>query len=278
MKLHTIETGNFKLDGGAMFGVVPKVLWNKAYPADENNLCTWSMRSMLVQDRGRNILIDNGIGDTLDEKFLKHFYLHGDDSLEGSLQKLGLTRDDITDVVLTHLHFDHCGGNVIREGGAYVPAFANATYRVSRDQYNWAINPNAREKASYFRHMIQPVEAHGQLKLIDEEVELFPGFRVKFFDGHTRGQVLPFITHNGRTFVYMADLLPAVAHIPLPWVMAYDMHPLVTLEEKEKFLGEALEKDYILFFEHDLYNECCTLQQTEKGIRVKDTFRLEDVV
>ena len=275
-KLYPVETGNFKLDGGAMFGVVPKVLWNKVYPADENNLCTWAMRSLLMITDQKVVLFDNGIGDTLDEKFLKHFYLDGKDTLEKSLEKLGYSADDITDVVLSHLHFDHCGGNIKKQDDNFIPSFPNARYWVSRKQYENALNPNPREKASYFKHMILPLEKAGQLNLIDKEGVLFPGLNVVFYHGHTEGQVISHIDHNGKTVVFGADLLPSTAHVPMPWVMAYDMQPLVTLDEKKRFFSEAIENDYIIFLQHDFYNQCCTLKQTEKGVRVKGTFSLSD--
>lgn len=277
MKLYPVETGNFKLDGGAMFGVVPKVLWNKAYPADENNLCTWSMRSLLVNTGERLVLIDNGIGDTLDEKFLKHFYLDGDDTLEKSLKTHGFTPDDITDVILSHLHFDHCGGNVKRSGDGYIPAFPNARYWVSKKQYENALDPNAREKASYFTHMVLPLEEKGQLHLVENEGEIIPGICIAFYHGHTEGQIIPHIDFNGKTVVFGADLLPSTAHIPMPWVMAYDMQPLVTLDEKKKFFNEAVEGNYIIFLQHDHYHQCCTLKETDKGVRVSETFRIEDI-
>lgn len=278
MELHVIETGNLKLDGGAMFGVVPKKLWSKHYPADENNLCNWSMRCLLVVDGDRKILINNGIGDKQDEKFLRHYHLNGEATLEGSLKKAGFTPDDITDMVLTHLHFDHCGGTIGKDDdGNLYPVFKNARHWVSRDQWEWATNPNQREKASFLKENILPIKETGNLHLVENEGELFPGFDVRFYNGHTMGQMIPYIRHNGKTIVFMSDLLPSTAHIPLPYVMSYDMQPLVTLKEKEKFLNEAVEKGYILFFEHDLYHECCTLEQTEKGPRVKDTFALSEL-
>lgn len=278
MQLHVIDTGNLKLDGGAMFGVVPKSIWGKAYPSDENNLCNWSMRCLLVVDGDRRILIDNGIGDKQDEKFLKHYHLNGEATLEGSLQKAGYTADDITDMVLTHLHFDHCGGSIRKLGdGEYEPVFRNADYWISTPQWEWAVHPNRREKASFLKENILPIKDTGRLRLVEKEEEIFPGFRLAFYNGHTDGQMIPHIRYNGRTIVFMADLLPSTAHVPLPYVMAYDTRPLITLQEKEKFFAEALENDYILFLEHDLYNECCTLENTEKGVRVKDTFRLEEV-
>ena len=278
MRLHKIETGNLKLDGGAMFGVVPKSLWAKAYPADENNLCNWSMRCLLVVDGDRKILIDNGIGDKQDDKFLKHYHLNGEDTLAGSLQKAGYSPDDITDMVLTHLHFDHCGGSIHKTGeDRYEPVFKNATYWISNPQWEWAIHPNRREKASFLKENILPIKDSGQLKLVEEEMEIFPGFRLVFYNGHTDGQMIPHIQYKGKTIVFMADLLPSTAHVPLPYVMAYDTRPLLTLQEKEKFFAEAIENEYILFLEHDLYNECCTIENTEKGARVKDTFKLSEV-
>lgn len=279
MKLHTIDTGLFKLDGGAMFGVVPKTIWQKLVPPDENNLCTWAMRCLLIEDGNRLILIDNGIGDKQDEKFMGHYHLHGDDSLDKSLKKLGFHRSDITDVFLTHLHFDHCGGSIIREGEKLKPAFENATYWSNDKHWEWAVHPNDREKASFLKENILPIQESGQLKFIETEdgVAFTEHMKVRFAYGHTDAMMLPQIEYKGRTIVYMADLLPASAHIPLPYVMAYDMFPLQTLKEKKAFLEEALTGDYILYFEHDALNECCTLQQTEKGIRVSETFKLSEL-
>jgi len=276
MKLHTIDTGYFKLDGGAMFGVVPKTIWNKTNPADENNLCTWAMRCLLVEDGDRLILIDTGIGNKQDAKFFSYYYLHGDASLNSSLSKLGFTTDDITDVFLTHLHFDHVGGAVKRDGEKLLPAFKNATYWSNRQHWDWAVNPNDREKASFLKENIMPIQESGQLKFIDAKdgVHFMDGLDVRFVYGHTDAMMLPLINYKGKKILYMADLLPSVGHLPLPYVMAYDMFPLTTLNEKKIFLHEALEKEYILYFEHDPVNECCTLQQTERGIRVKDTFKM----
>ena len=280
MKIYPIETGNLKLDGGAMFGVVPKTLWQKLYPCDENNLCNWAMRCLLVVDEDRKILVDNGIGDKQDEKFLKHYYLNGDDSLEKSLAKHGFTPDDITDMILTHLHFDHCGGSIKYADNKkdFELAFKNANYWVSKKQYNWAVEPNHRESASYFKENILPIEESGHLKLIEEEGEILPNISVKIFDGHTDGQLIPYINCHGKTLAFMADLLPAAAHIPLPWIPAYDTRPLLTLKDKEKFYKDVLKNDITLFFEHDLYNECCTLQKTDKGVRMKETFSLNDFI
>nr|WP_294897743.1 MBL fold metallo-hydrolase [uncultured Pedobacter sp.] len=278
MKLHTINTGFFKLDGGAMFGVVPKVIWQKTNPADENNLCDWALRCLLIEDEGRLILADTGIGNKQDEKFLNHYYLHGDDTLEKSLANLGFTKDDITDVFLTHLHFDHVGGAIIRENGELKPAFKNATYWSNKQHWDWAVNPNAREKASFLKENILPIQESGQLKFIEaiDSVQFTKNIKVRFAYGHTDAMMLPQISYKGKTVVYMADLLPSVGHIPLPYVMGYDMFPMKTLDEKATFLKEAVENNYILFLEHDPINECCTLMNTEKGIRLDKTFSVAD--
>ena len=278
MKLYTINTGYFKLDGGAMFGVVPKSIWNKLNPADENNLCTWAMRLLLIEDEGRLILVDTGIGNKQSEKFFNHYYLHGNNTLEKSLSAHGFNKDDITDVLLTHLHFDHCGGAIERIGEKLVPAFKNATYWSNEKHWKWATEPNAREKASFLTENILPIQESGQLKMIDEHPpQLANNISVHYANGHTEAMMLPVINYNGKTIVYMADLLPSVAHIPLPYIMAYDMFPLTTLQEKENFLREALQNNYILFFEHDPTIECCTLEKTEKGIRAKANFKLEEI-
>ncbi len=279
MNLHTIETGFFKLDGGAMFGVVPKSIWQKSNLADSNNMCTWAMRCLLVEDGDRLILIDTGMGNKQDEKFLSHYYLHGDDTLQKSLASKGFSPDDITDVFLTHLHFDHCGGAIIREGGRLIPAFKNATYWSNEQHWEWAIHPNAREKASFLKDNILPIQESGQLKFIDstEGIGFSEGFNVRFAYGHTDAMMLPQLNYKGQTIIYAADLLPSVGHLPLPYVMAYDMFPLQTLKEKAAFLEEAAAKNYILYLEHDSINECCTVQQTEKGIRTKETLHLTDL-
>jgi glyoxylase-like metal-dependent hydrolase (beta-lactamase superfamily II) len=276
MELYPINTGNLKLDGGAMFGVVPKVIWGKVYPSDENNLCNWAMRCLLVVEGDRKILIDCGIGNKQSEKFFANYHLNGEDSLDGSLAALGFTVDDITDVILTHLHFDHAGGAVRWNDDRtdYEVTFKNATYYTSRQQWEWATSPNNREKASFLKENILPIRENGRLELIEGDRELFPNVEVRIFNGHTEGQVIPLIRYNGKTVVFMADLLPSAAHIPLPWVMSYDTRPLITLTEKEAFLGEAAQNGYILFLEHDLYRECCTVEATEKGIRLKEAFPL----
>jgi glyoxylase-like metal-dependent hydrolase (beta-lactamase superfamily II) len=279
MKLHTIDTGFFKLDGGAMFGVVPKSMWQKLNPPDENNMCTWAMRCLLIEDGDKLILIDNGIGNKQDDKFFGHYFLHGDTNLDQSLKAAGFSKDDITDVFLTHLHFDHCGGSIEwnKDKTGFIPAFKNAHFWSNANHWEWATKPNAREKASFLKENILPIQESGQLKLTEDGAEPFAGVKVKYMNGHTDGMMLPHINYKGKSVVFMADLLPSVGHIPLPYVMAYDTRPLLTLTEKAAFLNEAAEKEYILFFEHDPINQCCTLQQTEKGVRLKETFRLEDI-
>jgi len=279
MKLHTINTGLFKLDGGAMFGVVPKAIWQKTNPADSNNLCTWAMRCLLIEDGNQLTLVDTGIGDKQDEKFFSHYDLHGDDTMDKSLANLGFSKADITDVFLTHLHFDHVGGAIVRDGDKLIPAFKNATYWSNEKHWAWATEPNAREKASFLKENILPIQDSGQIKFIEEKenIEWQKGINISFAYGHTDAMMLPKISYKGKTIVYMADLLPSVGHLPLPYVMAYDMFPLKTLTEKQAFLEEAVDNNYILYLEHDPINECCTLQRTEKGIRVAETFNLSDI-
>jgi len=278
MNLFTINTGHFKLDGGAMFGVVPKSIWNKLNPADDNNMCSWALRCLLIEDGNRLILVDNGMGDKQDAKFFGHYYLHGDDTLDKSLAVHGFNRNDITDVFLTHLHFDHCGGSIRREGDKLVPAFTHASYWSNRRHWKWATEPNEREKASFLKENILPIQESGRLKFIEDDADSFPaGIDVRQAFGHTDAMMLPQMKYKGKTILYMADLLPSIGHIPLPYVMAYDMFPLTTLNEKRSFLTEAAENDYVLFFEHDPVNECCTVQMTEKGVRVKDIFKLSEL-
>lgn len=292
MQLYTINTGNFKLDGGAMFGVVPKSIWNKLQPADSNNLCSWAMRCLLIEDGGRLILVDNGIGDKQDAKFLSHYYLHGEDTLDKSLAIQGFHRNDITDVFLTHLHFDHCGGSIRREGNSLVPAFKNAIYWSNERHWKWATEPNEREKASFLKDNILPIQASGQLRFIEMDGSgqpggldfgkiipsgILPPLSIRLANGHTDAMMLPQIEYKGKTIIFMADLLPSIAHIPLPYVMAYDMFPLTTLQEKKAFLSEAVSREYVLFFEHDPVNECCVVEQGEKGVKSGRVFRLEEL-
>lgn len=283
MIIHPLNTGNFKLDGGAMFGVVPKTMWSKTNPADQNNMCDWSMRSLLIEDGDRLILIDAGIGDKQSEKFFSHYYLFGDDSLHGNLKALGFSPDDITDVFLTHLHFDHCGGAIRwnKDRTGFEPVFKNAIYWSTENHWKWATVPNTREKASFLIENILPIQESGQLKFIERTGDFtknaFPNFDVLFVDGHTESMMIPHIQYNGKTIVFMADLLPSVGHIPLPYVMGYDTRPLLTLSEKEKFLHTATTENYILFLEHDSANECCSLQMTEKGVRLDQTYRFSDL-
>lgn len=260
-----------------MFGVVPKSIWQRSNPADENNMCTWSMRCMLIEDSDRLILIDNGIGEKQSEKFLSYYYLHGDDNLERSLRDLGFGFDEITDVFLTHLHFDHCGGGIRwnNDRTKFEATFPNATYWSNSQHWNWATEPNPREKASFLKENIMPMQELGQLKFTDKEE--FNLFDFKLVNGHTDAQMLPVIKYKNRTLVFTADLLPSTGHIPLAYVMGYDTRPLLTLEEKALFLDEAAGNEYILFLEHDSVNECCTVQQTEKGVRLKETFRFSEL-
>lgn len=288
MNLYTINTGYFKLDGGAMFGVVPKSIWNKLNPADENNMCSWALRCLLIEEGNRLILVDTGMGNKQDAKFFGHYYLHGQDSLDTSLAAHGFSRNDITDVLLTHLHFDHCGGSILRNGDQLLPAFPNAVYWSNEAHWQWATVPNDREKASFLKENILPIQESGQLQYIKTPTEGFTAtgqlattvfsenINIRFVNGHTEKMMLPQIQYKGRSIVYMADLLPSAAHLPLPYVMAYDMFPLTTLKEKKSFLQEAVANDYLLYFEHDAVNECCTLQSTEKGIRMKESFMLQD--
>lgn len=279
MKLHTINTELFKLDGGAMHGVVPKQLWNKLNPADENNLCTWSMRCLLIEEGNRLVLVDTGIGNKQDNKFFGHYHLHGEDTLEKSIVAAGFSKDDITDVFLTHLHFDHVGGAVSRDGEKLVPTFKNATYWSNEAHWDWATKPNPREKASFLKENILPLQESGQLKFIDnkQDVSFMEHFKVRFVNGHTESMMLPLLNYKGREILYCADLLPSIHHMPLPWVMGYDTRPLETIKEKELFLNEAASKNWLLYMEHDAANEMCEVQMTEKGIRPGQVLTLGDL-
>lgn len=284
MKLYPIETGNFKLDGGAMFGVVPKVIWNKTNPADENNLIDIAARCLLIEDGNRLILIDNGMGNKQSDKFFGYYSLWGTHSLDKSLAKQGFHRDDITDVFLTHLHFDHCGGSVNwnRDRTGYEPAFKNAKYWTNENHWEWATKPNAREKASFLSENILPIQESGQLNFVtkpdgDFSISKELNFGIFFADGHTEKQMIPQIQYQDKTICFMADLLPTVGHIPLPYVMGYDTRPLLTMPEKSKFLNTAAENNYYLFLEHDAHNEIITVEKTEKGVRLKEVFKCEDI-
>lgn len=285
MKLYSIESGNFKLDGGAMFGVVPKTIWSRTNPADNNNLIDLATRCLLIEDGNRLILIDTGMGDKQSDKFFGYYSLFGNYSLERSLQKQGFSKDDITDVFMTHLHFDHCGGSVDwnKDKTGYVPAFKNAKYWTNQEHWQWATAPNAREKASFLSENILPIQEAGQLHFIQKtsltntqkDSEL--GFGLFFADGHTEKQMIPLIKYQDKTIAFMADLLPTVGHLPLPYVMGYDTRPLLTLAEKEVFLKKAADENFYLFLEHDAHNQIITVQHTEKGVRLKDNFRCEDL-
>ncbi len=278
MQLHVIDTGYFKLDGGAMFGVVPKSIWKKTNPSDENNLCSWAMRCLLIEDGNRLILIDNGIGTKQDEKFLSHYDLHGDGELIASIRKAGFSESDITDMFLTHLHFDHCGGGVKRVGEQLKLTFPNATYWSNEAHWKWATQPNAREKASFLKENILPMQESGQLKFVNPSSSPFSQMDIFTASGHTDQMMIPKIKFKDKTICFMADLLPSSSHVPLPYVMGYDTRPLLTMEEKAAFLDKAATNQYILFLEHDPYHECCTVKHTEKGVRLDRTFSLQEVL
>ena len=278
MELYPIDTGLFKLDGGAMFGVVPKSIWQRTNPADDRNMCTWAARLLLIKEDNRLTLVDTGLGNKQSEKFFSHYYRHGDDTLDGSLAKHGFHRDDITDVFLTHLHFDHVGGAITHEANRLVPAFKNAIYWSNKQHWDSALFPNHREKASFLQENIIPLYESGQLRYIEVEdgVRFSDNITVRFAYGHTDAMMLPQINYNGRTLLYMADLLPSASHVPLPYVMSYDVQPLITMEERKNYWQESIDNDYTLFLEHDPFNECCTVQLTDKGYRLKETFSLQD--
>jgi glyoxylase-like metal-dependent hydrolase (beta-lactamase superfamily II) len=279
MKLHVINTGFFKLDGGAMFGVVPKSIWQKTNPPDANNLCTWAMRCLLIEDGKRLILIDNGIGDKQDPKFFSYYYLHGNDSLIGSLKAAGFSPEDVTDVFLTHLHFDHCGGGVKRSGDKLVLTFPNAKYWSNRDHWNWATYPNVREKASFLTDNIEPMLTSGHLEFISEENKApFTSFDIMYVSGHTEKMMLPIIKYSNTSICFVSDLIPSSSHIPVSYVMAYDTRPLMAMDEKETFLGQAAQYNTLLFFEHDPVIECCSLKQTDRGVRLDKGGLLNDFV
>ena len=279
MKIYPIQTGNFKLDGGAMFGVVPKSIWQKTNPADSNNMIDMGMRSLLIEDGNKLTLIDTGMGNKQSDKFFGYYYQFGNFSLDTSLASYGFHRDDITDVFLTHLHFDHCGGSIQwnKNQTGYEPAFKNAKFWSNQEHWNWATNPNPREKASFLDENILPIQESGQLNFISENSFQQVGFDVLKMDGHTEKQMLPKVFYQGKTIIFMADLLPTIGHIPVPYVMGYDTRPLVTIKEKEAFLSEAADNEYFLFLEHDAYSEICTVQHTNKGVRLKETHKFKDI-
>jgi len=276
MELFTIDAGYFKLDGGAMFGVVPKSIWNKANPADENNMIRMATRCLLVQDGERLMLIDNGLGNKQDDKFFGHYFLHGDDSLEKSLNKHGFKKSDITDMVLTHLHFDHCGGSIEfnSDRTKYQTAFPNATYWVGEEHWNESMAPNPREKASFLKENILPIQESGQLKLLKRADKFHDKIELLFSKGHTQSMMHPIIPYKGTSLIYLADVIPTQAHLPIPYVMGYDVRPLDTMKEKTDILNMAVENNWVLYFEHDPFNEACTVHHTEKGIRLKEQVRL----
>ena len=279
MKLHTINTGLFKLDGGAMHGVVPKSMWQKVNPADDNNMCTWAMRCLLAEADNRLMLVDTGLGDKQDAKFFSYYEPQRDDTLIGSIQAAGYSEADVTDVLLTHMHFDHVGGAARRDGGGQiVPTFPNATYWVHAAHYQWALQPNPRERASFLKENILPLQESGQLRFIDQGGFEFGQTGLQFVDGHTEKMTLPVFHVNGRTVLYCADLIPSAGHVPLPYVMAYDVRPLLTMDEKANVLAQAAAENWILVFEHDPVTEAATVEQTERGIKIKDKGRLVDLL
>ena len=261
-----------------MIGVVPKTIWEKTNPADEKNLCQLAMRSLLIEEGDRLILVDTGIGNKQSEKFLSYYYLHGDDSIEKSLAEYGFSVDDVTDVFLTHLHLDHVGGAVIRKGEKLLPFFKNAKYWSNEQHWNWAVHPNEREKASFLKENILPLQESGQLHFINPDFpQLSEDVQIRFTYGHTESMMLPTISYKGKTILFSADLIPTLGHMPVPYVAGYDVFPLKSMEEKREILNEAFRKDFILFMQHDAFNECCTLTETEKGIRAGDIFKLAEL-
>jgi len=280
MKIHLFNISNFKVDGGAMFGIIPKVLWSRVYSSDENNLIALALRSLLVEKDGHIILVDAGWGDKQDEKFFRHVHLHGGEGLIEGLNRRGYSPEDITDVVLTHLHADHCGGVVMRnkDGSGYKLTFPNAACHVRRTQWEWAVKNNQREADAFLDENILPLDQSGPRNLVDEEGELFPGFSVMMCYGHTPGLMLPLINYKDKTLVYTGDLIPTLAHIPVLWNMSYDIESLKTIEEKEQLLKTALKENYILVFQHDEKVECCNLEMTPKGIRAKDKFSFGEIL
>ena len=274
MQLHAIYAGNFSCDGGALFGVIPKPLWSKVYPADENNVTKLTMRCLLVDQGERKILIEAGVGNHYPEKVRQNNGHEDTDVIEKSLGEKGYSSDDITDVLFTHLHWDHCNGAVLNEKGQFKLQFPNATHWCSKTQWEHSKISNIRERAAYFPKILEFLKNEGNMQLVEGDCELFSGISVCMFDGHTPGQMIPFINTGSKTYVYMADLIPTAANIPIVWLAAYDLYPVTAMEEKELFLKEVAEKNYVLFFEHDFYTECATVEWTEKGPRVNTRFSL----
>lgn len=274
MEIYSLETGNLMLDGGALFGVVPKTIWSKIYSADENNLCNLSMRSLLIKDGKHNVLIDCGMGDKMDPALQKYYFLNGNDTLLGSLAKTGTDPEDITDVVLTHLHFDHCGGAIKQSGNSTELVFENARHWVSTEQWQTALNPNRRERASFFPENFLPIQEAGKLQLIDKDFALTPHIMLRQFHGHTKGQIIAEISYHKNTLVYAADFIPTSAHIPVAYVCGYDVEPLVTMKETQAYLEHAVDKHYTLFFEHDIDTECCTLIRGKRGVQKHENISL----
>ena len=282
MNLYPVNAGNFKLDGGAMFGAVPKTIWNKTNPADQNNLIDIAARCLLIEDGKRLILIDSGMGNKQSEKFFSYYSLWGEDTLERSIKKIGFSIDDVTDVFFTHLHFDHCGGAIKRSGSGFEPVFKNAIYWTNKKHWDWAINPNKREVASFLKENLLPIEETGNLNFIPTSRRQFSfvdelGFKVFYADGHTEKQMLPIISHKGQKIAFAGDLIPTAGHVPLPYVMGYDVRPLTTLKEKDLFLNYAADNNVLLLLEHDSVNEVVSLKRTEKGVRVNQILKCNDV-
>ena len=282
MNLYPVNAGNFKLDGGAMFGAVPKIIWNKTNPADKNNLIDLSARCLLIEDGKRLVLIDSGMGNKQSEKFFSYYSLWGDDTLERSINNAGFSLEDVTDVFFTHLHFDHCGGAIKRSGSGFEPVFKNATYWTNKKHWDWAINPNKREVASFLKENLLPIEETGHLCFLSEADGPFSytnelGFEVFYADGHTEKQMLPIISYNGQKIAFAGDLIPTAGHVPVPYVMGYDVRPLTTLKEKDFFLNYAVENNVFLFLEHDSVNEVVSLKKTDKGVRINEILKCEDV-
>ena len=282
MNLHAVNAGNFKLDGGAMFGAVPKTIWNKTNPADQNNLIDIAARCLLIEDGKRLILIDSGMGNKQSEKFFSYYSLWGEDTLERSINNAGFSLEDVTDVFFTHLHFDHCGGAIKRNASGFEPVFKNAIYWTNKNHWNWAINPNKREVASFLKENLFPIEETGSLNFLSTSSGQFSfadelGFEIFYADGHTEKQMLPILSYKGQKIAFAGDLIPTAGHVPLPYVMGYDVRPLTTLKEKDLFLNYAVENNVLLLLEHDSVNEVVSLKRTEKGVRINQILKCNEI-